>query len=312
MAVTLREIFESRQNGLSNSGVTSTRVFHVDNGDPDFVIANLPNSIGSAHPSLSGTRLKNVTVEPVEAQELTVVTYSYEPPEKGEANSNDEIWDYDMTAQTRNITSVENDTADNKPNQITWDFSNKKGGAAATGTKGVYTGINIEGNVARGVDVFRPSGALQVTKYYSISTVNKAFRQSLYGLQNTLNNAAWPPAPRDDWGARQVLMLGARIRYNITDSTCVITYNFLFGEDLTNQEFMVWAEKPIIGASTEIIQIPTIEPFQIVWAESSERTVPNQLNNPANDQQEIHPDHITVANVYKEADWSGLGLVGVD
>jgi len=311
MAITLEERITSRATTVNIDGVGMKEIYHVKDGgnDPYSILGDL-SAIGSAHPTVAFSTLESIGVKRVEAgSDLLEVTYNYTPPSKGDgANANDEIWEWDLTSRTAHIDSVENiETAPPgtfEPNQLTYDADNE---TTAKADRKLNL-IGVDGDNVKGVDVYRPTGSLRVTKTYSpITAFDSADRAVIAAARNTTNDDTFV-----DWTAGEVLFLGARIRYSTVNNNAQVTYNFLFGASQTDVKFDVWKlTDPVVDASTAEVTLATVLPFEYIWGDPVKKKVPVSLGDPdLGFKWEKHFQTINQATVYQPSDFDLLGLVG--
>lgn len=290
--------------GMDKDGTTWQEVRSYESGDVELVNDELP-SIGDPHPSISDIYLKTTqAVSMDETHERVRVTLNYGPSDSSSQNQRQaqnqygEIWEWTMTAQQVHITSApEGD--DYGPvqewNQV--DYPARENHPAETTNR--IIGAKGDGEI-EGTDVYRGTGALRVTKEYSSkSYIDSTLRKKFYKLQAHTNQAAWK-----DWDERELLYLGARIRFGAVTGT--VEHNFLFGE--------VGATDVRIAPSTYdedllSFSISDIKPFQYLWQEPMERMVfPQGLGGPSHKQ--TCPRNAKLAIVYPKGDFNELGLEG--
>ena len=227
-----RELFDSRQVSVSKSGLSTVELYHADTFDPYALYLSLP-TIGSKHPSLH-TFLSNAEVRPIEKlNESGVPGYcevelTYDPPEvTSGTNDNSETWVWENLSQTTHIDSVP-DTED----QLSWDAEHPEGA-------NLTTVLGQDGDNVKGADVYRPTGALRVSKYYDRALITPSFRKNLYNSQNHVNESAWK-----DWEKGEILFLGSRIQFDLTQATAQVDFNFLYGVRKSGVSYKVFIDEP--------------------------------------------------------------------
>lgn len=297
---TFKELFNSRLVGITKDGITTKEVYHITDESDPYSVTGLP-VIGSAHPTLLLSFLKTTNIKPVEADSTLLLTLTYGPSDSNNPNQNEngEVWEWDMQAQTTHINAVREASL-----QKTWD---NKGNVNAE----VTTVIGADGSTSRGVDVFRPTGALRVTKEYDKATVcDLAFRQTRYDMQNTVNDGVW-----FDWVEREVLFLGSRIRISEVDESASVAYNFLFGRKKTApNNYTIFKQDPdaqaLPGSAYQTVDIGDVYPFQEIWTEFGEIKVPISVD-PLGERVKLKGMlSVNKATVYEQSDFTALGLGG--
>ena len=305
MTIEINELFESRKSSLNSNGYSETRLFNYKGeGDPTAVVYQLSPDLGTAHPVLPRTVLRQIDVEPNDAVDVLSVTYTYgEPDPSPKKNMYDEAWSFEQTAQSQQINSVESGLED--PNVTSYQLVSffDEGGNVQLLDESDMLQIGYNEGEATGIDVYRPYGALRVNKVYPLATVDLQFRQLLYASQNTVNDAAW-----QDWDADEVLFLGGSIAYDFKAQTAAVDYSFLFGQ-VKDVKFKVKKEFDNTLAN---ITLANVSPFEYIWArypkvEGSEK----EKGNPAAGiELKRYPTHIYKTTVYQSSDFDLLGLVG--
>ena len=302
---TFNELFDSSNYTADKDGFTVKVVYRVYEKDP-FSITGF-TALGTPHPVISSAYLSSISVKPDEGMyngdTTCIVTYTYEPQERsgGTPNSNGEVWVWDMSARTAHIDSVPETT-----DQYTFDKDNPAG-------ENISTVLGKDGDNIKGADVYRPSGSLKVTKYMPKATANQAFRQTLYAMQNTLNNASW-----QDWTKYEVLFLGSRIRYDETNSLAQVDYAFLFGESTANVTYDIFKTDAISGTPFTTVTLKsamdgtsTIYPFDLIETAMAEKDLPVSSGDPSQGTEKVRGiESVSVSKVYQTSDFSALGLVG--
>lgn len=304
-----KERYISGEGSLTRDGATVTRTFEVDGEtDPRQALADLAGNLFSID-GILGVWAQEIEIEIEEdgkggTQLLASITYA---PNQGEGNQDEatgENWEWDMVAQTRHINAVK-EAAD----QLTW--RSDIGGAGLTTGENYTTAIGVNGDTVEGVDVYRPRGALRVTKWYDDTVVDATFRQNLYDLQNTVNNAAW-----FDWGPREVLFLGSRIVNNYNTERTQVTLNFLFGRTVDGQVFDVFDTDPTIGFEFTTVTVgegvpKKIYPWQYLWFQFERLLVPDSLGAPTEWKEVEGIRSVNLATVYEQSNFTtGFGLSG--
>lgn len=317
MAIEYRESIESREIRNTRDGLVAIRVFIVKSDDPDDkdkvldteAIVGDPGLIplGTEHPALTGLYLKEWSMQPSEALNHGLLTYTYARSDRGgnqgggisTPDSNGEIWTFNLVSQTTQINQVKSDAAGN-PQQKTYSGQYVEGAQK-------YSTINFDEEQVNGTEVYRPAETVNVTKVYdSISTVSQSYRQIVRSLQNKVNDDTWPTG--SEFKAGELLFLGADFSYNIAENTATVNYSFLAGEVQGPVYFKVWQTAPTYENQTTTIKIEKIYPFQVVWAplKRIEFAVPG--TSPTESQSFIHAESINVADVYEPGDFTQLLL----
>jgi len=307
MAIIIKEQQESRLITINSDGFTEKRVFHIKGQeDPTEYATLLAPDIGTAHPVFDNTILKQIDLRPEPAVELLTAEYSYGARGKRESkNRNKETWQWSLTAQSANINSVEQKTADttNKHTfQTMYDNTQLTGGDSNT------TAIGIDGDNVTGTDVYRPYGALRVTKTYESVEIDLAFRQQLYKMQNTLNDAAWSAG---EFQKEEILFLGAEVTYDYAAQTATVVYSFLFGPTRASLTFDVIAEDAWSFAPTVQVTMTDVPPFDYIWMPFKEYKLARSLGEPAEGYvARTIAEAVYRDKLYLTSDFSLLGLVG--
>jgi len=345
---TLNELLRSRSVTIDKNGLSATEVFHIDEPDPYTAIQDFPLP-GTGKIFTSGvlvflSYVKSTKIDPLRNNHTHCLgTVTYGPPESNnnndKKNANGEIWEWSLNAQTSRITSVNGVTAaesgdlDSKWNgdpvgtakQITFDATKlTKADAQLPANRKIFD-INLTGSnpvVAEGVDVYRPRGALTVTKFYPKATVNIAFRQNLYSLQAKVNKESFPSAA-PEWLPREMLFLGANLTVNEVEDEVTIKYNFIFGRPQTGLTWDVYKKQPEAGDPFETVPqvapgppppLPAdpidIDPFQVVWAQFKPTKLPVSTGSPSDVIDVNGILQVGIADVYDEGDFNSLLLVG--
>jgi len=312
LAIILEEQFDSRVGGVSKSGYTEKRVYHVKNeADPTEILEQLKPDIGQVHPTLADTFVSNISIKPLEALELLEVTYDYSALSGGgnkqaQRNEYNEVWSFDMVSQSRTINSVESEepTNDGRTYQtmvslyttVPFPFADT-----------IVIGDN--NGQAVGTDVYRPYGALRVNKLYDVAEVTKDFRTTLRSMQNTLNNAPWL---NGEFGFEEILFLGSSIEYDYLSQKASVDYNFLFGSTKENVKIKVLDKPATAAAPYWETEFAKVFPFDHIWMRfPPENNVENTANTPeAGMAYRRYPTHVYKCKLYDSSDFSVLGLVG--
>ena len=318
MAYILREKLESRDVSKTKDGIVATLVHIVESDteadfqtilDPTAVMLASPAvlpSIGSPHPTIPFVTLKSIemTVNPGTTNR-GVVTLNYGYLEQGNgdgggkgkstANANNEIWQFSMMSQSTTITSAKSDEL-GKPQQVTYNNANIFGAR-------LYSAINFDNDSVYGVDVYRPTGTVNVSKFYpNLGDVNQSYRKTIRSLQNTVNDARWPD--NSEFSRGELLFLGADISYNITEGSATVNYSFQTGNTQKNQKFQVWAKN-----KTEVVtvEVPLLYPFQQIWA-PLERNMVKEGGDKSKPAYNL--GSVNVADVYEYGDFTQLLITG--
>ena len=288
----IKEILGSRPITVVGQGTSSKRIFQAyGQNNPDAILPDL-TAIGTPHPTIANSFLLKNQVKQLKARDVLEITEVYEPPAtKTGTTGNGETWQFDMSARNTLITSVEEAS-----NQTVYNKDNLSGGTTHE------VAIGLEGANVKGANVFRPFGALRVTKYLPVTTVDQAFRQQLNAAQNTINESSW-----QDWLAREVLFLGSTVGYDFSTNITTVNYNFLFGNRRTDVKVDVFQEAYITNDIVEVT-LGTVDPFQIIhykYEQINSLDTTNQVNVPT-----TYIIDAFKANVYSEYDFDLLNLVG--
>lgn len=217
---------ESRSVSITNSGITATRVYLLDDtNDPEAVPAMLNSAgidIGDAHPELPGLYLQEVSVEPDVHQVKVTLEYG---PDKQDAreDENGEIWEWSLATSQSHITSV--DSPAKQLHYPAW--------------ADVGTAIGVHEDQVDGADVYRPTGTLRITKRFDSTEITSSFKRTLIDASATTNASAWK-----DWNAGEVLFLGADLAPSGPTEHRVV-YNFQFARKRPSQMIRLWTYETV-------------------------------------------------------------------
>jgi len=277
----------SRKTSVGVSSSNNSLVYRYtrkDNAeiDPDDVIINalIQAPFYSAHPFFLNFTLKNATVDVVSDTNLAVdVTLSYDPstPDNGGGSDvNGEVWDFGANASPRKITTVD------KSEQLTWrrDLQNV-GNMPAPNPDNIFdtVGADLKGNAPEGVDLYRPTGSLRVSKNFDFTSFTQVQRNIIYELQGKVNDAVFA-----GFAKGEILFLGAQMTYNYDTETVAVAYNFIFGSVSPAITVALWNGLKIRSTAFTDVQVKDadneIKPFDYVWKQSSEQQL-FESNDPA-------------------------------
>jgi len=307
MSIEINELFDSRKCSLSNEGYTETREYHYKGeGDPSEVLLAISPELGSAHPVFPLCYLLSIDIEPVEALEVLRVTYNYGKRESdGNRNDFSERWTFEQVAQSIQINSVEKGVED--PTASSYQimtYYDRDENVIKIDQRSDTLSIGYNDGTALGTDAYRPNGALRVNKSYNIGAVDKAFRENLYEMQNTVNETEWL-----DWQPGEVLFLGANISYDYKVQSVGVDYSFLYGK---TQGIELEILNPADKDAPFTFAWQDVKPFEYIWARYPK--VPKRPKDNGNPKEGViftrYPTHWYRDTLYKESDFETLGLVG--
>jgi hypothetical protein len=291
-------VYNADRNGVGWKEIRSYK-----NGDVELVGQEVP-AIGSPHPSISGIFLDSWTAESLEDTHQRVhVTLNYAPADSTTSdqrqaqNTYGEIWEWVMTAQQTHITGAPEGAKFG--DVLEWDHVSYDAERDGVATTNRLIGASGEDEV-EGVDVYRGTGALRVTKEYANkATVTASLRQSFYELQAHVNSAAWK-----DWGQEEILYLGARVRFQ--KITATVDHQFLFG---VSGDVKARIAPSTYDEDLDSITMTGVKPFQYWWQEPMSRIVyPQGRGNPT--KKQTCPRNAKLAHTYPKGDFSILDLQG--
>jgi hypothetical protein len=170
----------------------------------------------------------------------------------------------------------------------------------------ISTGIRKSDSGFEGLELYRPTGALRVSKQFSDKDdVDKTFRTTIYGLQAKVNIAEWV-----DWGPQEVLFIGANIRKGSSEAT--IDYHFLFGRTEPSPKFRIMALDSTTEDMDEVEVSTGIYPFQAVWQEQAPKSFRPAAGENGQSKKPMQAINLKVADVYDLIDFTALGLTSPD
>lgn len=301
----VEERLESRSNGFTGNGSNITVVYRYirkDGGviDPDDVASDVQSqtNFDQPHPVFSAIRLAAFNTDLVgDAFTACDVNLNFESPADSEDDEG-EVWEYDLNAQTATVKSVAG------ADQLTWDVKNQAG--AASVTDGL--GLDAKGN-AQGIQAYRPTGALRVSKKYDFADFTVTERSIVFNLQAKTNDDTWK-----GFGKGEVLFLGARISYNYDTEIVTVNYSFLFGPAGAALSREVY-KSPEFGANRTFTATvddadAEVKPFDYVWEEYGVKDVYKSATKEDGKEKLNLLLSVHLAKVYDEGDFDTLGLTG--
>lgn len=269
------ELLDSREITRDATGTTEVRVYKVYSDNPTSILTS--NAIpyhGEPHPTLPLMYVSRVDITPPTDDGSTCrmrVTYKEWPLSMTIYAEN---WEWDISSQQVNIRSVRDPSyALHLP---------------ATHDVGVVIGYN--GDTVEGVDVYRPSVSLKVTKIWQ--GISQYDRELLEVMTNTVNGSYW-----FGYNAGEVLFLGANIQ-RTTEGMIQVTYNFLISRYVGPQSVLL--------ADGSYVVLDQVKPFDYVWYRYTETA--GSAGTETVMQKGIESVH--VAQVYDWTDFHLLNLTG--
>jgi hypothetical protein len=313
MALVFVEIVDTRGIDISKDGINTNRQYKVFSDveadeslmlDPELVIPEV-DPIGTAHPTIAGIILKDIKISSnTQTTNRCFVNYIYARPDRGSGggrgqstpDANAEQWTFSMVSQSVTINMAKSD-ANGNPQQVTYDKDNIRG-------KQLYAAINFDDDTVNGVEVYRPTETVSVTKVYEDYTdVNQSYRNTIRELLNTVNDSTWPSG--SEFAAGELLFLGADISYNLVEGSATVNYTFQAGAIRKKERFEVWKRGATVGDETETITIEKLYPFQKVWA-----PLERKKSRGTSGTWNTHLKSVNVADVYEYGDFTGLKITG--
>jgi len=318
MSIEFEYLFEDRQITRTPDDIQVMEPRLYESNDLEAVLDEAP-LINSFHPSILGIVLNSIKVTPESHNRSRVeLQYGARKPSNNNrpiTNSAGEVWEWLMVSQMQHIVAVEKEVAiDGGPDRrgveeyVQYGNIDPKNGKlinyprTSRTTPAASDLIGQTDTGVQGVDVYRATGGLRVTKEFDdVADANQEYRQALYGLQACVNEAAWV-----DWQKEEILFLGANIRYSV-DSVSA-EFNFLFGKTKETATFRI-AEVSGSSLSTRAVEFADVKPFQYLWQEPIQA-----LDIPGGDKLKASKRTLQKnakrVNPYKVGDFELLGLSG--
>lgn len=301
MPIPYKVLLVGQSWGNGSDGKTWSETRYYESSDPEAVGEELP-AIGDAHPSIANLKVLTTSAESLDDTEQrvkAVITYGIpQATEQASPNEYGETWNWDMTAQQSHISSVPDEMGD----VLEWDhFTNPSVPVDGQASIIRLIGLNGENDVA-GVDVYRQTGALTVSRVYSSKAyITSSLRKTWFEMQATLNAAAWK-----DWGEEEILYLGPRIRLSATTAT--VDHQFLFGVTVATATLYI-APGNKDQFFMDSVQLSNVRPFDYVWQEPVTRLA---LSLDINQKyiKQLCPKNVKKGRLYRKTDFNALGLQG--
>jgi len=285
------ESYKSRTASRGKDGQTSERIYHLNIADPEqaFWHSSVPD-YGDAHPSIPTMIVEKVDVQPdPQAPGWCLVLVRYKPKDSYvRENSYGEIWEWDLRAQEKQITSCET-----PGRQVHYPTAFDVGAA-----------IGVDGDDVKGVNVYRPTGSLRVTKRLTSSSGFPTDAiQKMNALQGTVNNKEWA-----GYAIGEVLFIGGSaspIRRLKGDGSPAdeeewrLTYNFLLAK--------YQSAVSITLLDTNVVSVAA-KPWDYIWYRHVEETYETSPGGKKIKRTGIESVH--VAQVYDYTTFEVLGLKG--
>lgn len=285
MTLTIKELqddatFTTRMNGRTWQS-EATKTYDVISETPptasdiDVVMGQWPRQIGVAHPVFSSLFLIEISARMNDHRVRVTETYGVSDQTATE-NQYGEIWEWDLAAQTTHIAAVTDPAK-----QVHYPTAYNTGAA-----------IGVDGDSVNGVDVYRPSMSLKVSKHFTEGNLY-AELQVIQNLLNKVNSGGWKY-----YAAGEVLFIGAPAR-KIKADDWLVEYNFLIARQAA-AEVVTLAD----GVTTVTI---TRRPWDYVWYRYLSNTVDSGGGNLILSRgiESVH-----IAQVYEEGEFGNLNLMG--
>jgi len=300
MAIDYIVLLVGQSLGRDKNGATWKEVRSYVSGDVEAVADEVP-IVGTPHPSIFGIQLLSSSAESMGDTEKRVrVTLNYGPPEDNKddpqaQNEYGEIWEWAMTAQQTHIVAAPQGAAFDPV--LEWNHIDEVGDGQ--NAVSLLIGASENGDV-EGIDVYRGTGALRVSKEYADKAqVTAGLRQTFYNLQAHVNQAAWK-----EWGQEDILYLGSRVRFQ--EVTATVDHEFLFG---VTDNVTVSIAPETYDEGLDTVQINGVHPFDYLWQEPMVRVVfPQGAGNPS--KKQTCPRNAKLCGPYPKGDFNVLGLQG--
>ena len=273
MSLTYTELLDDWNTKRTSDGVEAVRIYDVDHDDPESVIVQWPHSVGLQHPVFNELKLEEINAQMNDTRVRVVETYSIANTLE---NRFGETWEWNLNAQQTHITAVKN------PSDQAHYPSTKDAGSA----------IGVDGENVNGVDVYRPSQSLKVTRHVKETNL-QAELNTIQSMLNKVNVGGWK-----FYKQGEVLFIGGNVRKTAPDDW-LVEYNFLIAR---RQEGLTVT----LLDGSEVTNL-AINPWDYVWYRHISEVHDDGMGN-KNVKRGVESVHI--AKVYEYGNFGNFNLKG--